>query len=264
MNTKDPSPRKLGEALTRGMLLDAFVFVTNVFLMRLLVGRFVDVVHDAKGGALLSRFSLTAFFTSLLFLAPIGAFLSRWHFHERRGRAPSESGMLSGCLFNPLIYFGVTVVVFSVSAGLILRFVFGIEELSDAGRAVLVIVGLLFVGLHTFVVFRYFSPPSPPTTPFMLSPMSGMIGDICIFTNMLFFQLLWSTLAMGFRRPMNGSDVFTNLLAVSFGALLIYFPPRIFYLAEDIRKTRTWFFIVLANLPVVYLAVFGSSHGLKF
>jgi hypothetical protein len=81
---------------------------------------------------------------------------------------------------------------------------------------------------------------------------------------MLLFQILWNTLALGFRRPMDGYDLFTNLLAVTFGALLMYFPPRIFYLAEDIKRRKTWFFIILANSPVIYRAIFGSGHALKF
>ena len=41
---------------------------------------------------------------------------------------------------------------------------------------------------------------------------------------------------------MDGYDLFTNLLAVGFGGLLMYFPPRIFYLAEDIKKPKTLVF----------------------
>ena len=264
MNSDNSTPHSPFELITRGLVLDLFVFVVNAFLMGLLVERFVDVIQDAKNGDSISRSTLTAFFTSLVFLAPVGAFLSRWHFHNRRVPSSSDTSILGGCLFNPLIYFGVNVVIFSVSAGLILRVVFGIGELSVGGRTVLILVGLLVVALHTFFVFRYFSPPSPPKTAFMCSPISGVIGDICIFTNMLFYQLLWNTLAMGFRRPANGFDLFTNLLVVTFGALLIYFPPRIFYLAEDIRFPRTWLFIVLANVPIIYRAVFGSGHVLKF
>jgi hypothetical protein len=259
----DAEPRSKLQ-ISRGLVLDIFVFVVNVFLMRLLVEHFVDLTRDARDGDSLSQLILTIFFISLLVLAPAGAFLARWHFHQRRDAAPTNMDGLAGCLFNPLIYFGVVVILINVSAGLTLYFLFGINNLVVGWRIALVVVGLSLAALHTFFVYRYFSPPSPPRTAFMRSPISGLIGDICIFTNMLFFQLLWNTLAMGFRRPMNGSDLFTNLLAVMIGSLLIYFPPRIFYLAEDIKRPRTWFFIVLANIPVIYRAMFGSGHVLKF
>ena len=259
----DTEPRSKLQ-ISRGLVLDIFVFVVNLFLMRLLVERFVGLIRDSRDGDSLSQATITIFFISLLVLAPAGAFLARWHFHQRRDATPVSMDGVAGCLFNPLIYFGVVVFVINVSAGLTLYFLFGTNDLVTGWQIALVVVGLSVAALHTFFVYRYFSPPSPPQTAFMLSPISGTIGDICIFTNMLFFQLLWNTLAMGFRRPMNGSDLFTNLLAVMIGSLLIYFPPRIFYLAEDIRKPRTWCFIILANVPVIYRAVVGSGHVIKF
>jgi hypothetical protein len=259
----DAEPRSKLQ-ISRGLILDVFVFVVNVSLMRLLVEYFVSLIYDARDGDALSQLAITIFFISLLVLAPVGAFLGRWHFHQRRDAAPVSMESFAGCLFNPLIYFGVVVIIINASAGLTLYFLFGTNDLAVGWRIALVVVGLSLAALHTFFVYRYFSPPSPPQTAFMLDPISALISDICIFTNMLFFQLLWNTLAMGFRRPMNGADLFTNLLAATIGGLLIYFPPRIFYLAEDIRKPRTWFFIILANFPVIYRAVVGSGHVLKF
>jgi hypothetical protein len=259
----DTEPRSKLQ-ISRGLILDMFVFVVNLFLMRLLVEHFVGLVRDARDGDKVSQFAITIFFISLLVLAPAGAYLARWHFHQRHGVALITIDGLAGCLFSPFIYFGVVVILINVSAGLTLHFLFGTDDLAVGGRITLVVVGLSLAALHTFFVYRYFSPPAPPQTAFMLGPISGLGGDICIFTNMLFFQLLWNTLAMGFSRPVNGSDLFTNLLAAMIGSLLIYFPPRIFYLAEDIKRPRTWFFIVLANIPVIYRAMFGSGHVLKF
>ena len=263
MNTENLSSHfAVAQRISRGWILDIFVFIVNLFLMRLLVEYFVDVVYAAKKGDPLSLFTITVFFTSLLILAPVGSFLSRWHFNERRESAGINCA--GGCLFNPLIYFGVVVIIFSVSTGLTTHLIFGTDDLGEAWRIALIVVGLSFAALHTFVVYRYFSPGPRPRNAFLLSPLSGLIGDTCIFVNMLFFQILWNTLALGFRRPMDGYDLFTNLLAVTFGGLLMYFPPRIFYLAEDIKKPKTWFFIVLANVPVIYRAVFGSGHAIKF
>jgi hypothetical protein len=263
MNIENPSSHfSVAQLVSRGWILDIFVFIVNLFLMRLLVEYFLDVVYAAKKGDSLSVFTITVFLASLLVLAPVGSFLSRWHFNERRESVGANSA--GGCLFNPLIYFGVVVIIFSVSTGLTTHLIFGTSDLGEAWRIALIVVGLSFAALHTFVVYRYFSPGPRPRSAFLLSPLSGLIGDICIFVNMLFFQILWNTLALGFRRPMDGYDLFTNLLAVIFGGLLMYFPPRIFYLAEDIKKPRTWFFIIFANLPVIYRAMFGSGHALNF
>jgi hypothetical protein len=45
-----------------------------------------------------------------------------------------------------------------------------------------------------------------------------------------------------------------------FLALLIYFPPRMFYLAEDIHRRRTWFTMLLANSPVIFKVLIGSNN----
>jgi hypothetical protein len=42
-----------------------------------------------------------------------------------------------------------------------------------------------------------------------------------------------------------------------FVALLIYLPPRVFYLAEDIYRPTAWATIVLANSPVILRVLFG-------
>ena len=42
-------------------------------------------------------------------------------------------------------------------------------------------------------------------------------------------------------------------------ALIVYFPPRIFYLAEDAKRPRVWLTMLLANLPVIYRVVIGHS-----
>ena len=49
-----------------------------------------------------------------------------------------------------------------------------------------------------------------------------------------------------------------------FLALLLYFPPRMFYLAEDIGRPRTWATILIANSPVIARMVFGSPAGMPW
>jgi len=40
--------------------------------------------------------------------------------------------------------------------------------------------------------------------------------------------------------------------------MLIYFPPRIFYLREDINRPRAWLTIGLANLPLITRLLLGA------
>jgi hypothetical protein len=250
----------------RGLLLDLFVFVVNTFLMGILVRQFYEIVISAKQGDESAVFVILLYFISMLVLAPTGAFLKRWHYSERQSAANSDRVEIGdGCLFNPLIYFGLIAVLSGAVGALFFHFIYGAATPPAAAQTVLIIAGLALAVAHTVFVYRYFSPPSRvPRTEFMRGPMSDLIGDICIFLNMLLYQVLWNMLALGFERPKSGADILTDLLALGIGSLLIYFPPRIFYLAEDIRRPWTWLFIVLANLPVIYRAIFGNFHAFRF
>ena len=86
------------------------------------------------------------------------------------------------------------------------------------------------------------------------------IGDACLFANMLLFQLIWNLVSFaGLGAPSGVVDAVARLLILCFLALLLYFPPRMFYLIEDAGKARTWVMILVANAPVMARLLFGSS-----
>ena len=87
------------------------------------------------------------------------------------------------------------------------------------------------------------------------------MGDICIFLNMILFQVAWNLLAFAsLGRPSGPLEFFGRLFFLCFIALLIYFPPRMFYLAEDISRGRTWLTMLLANSPVIVRVLIGSNE----
>jgi hypothetical protein len=261
-NTK-PRLSDLFKRSNRGLLLDIVVFILNLFLMQLLVKYFLDVAGQAAAGDELAGFVIFLFCVSLFVLPPAGAVLKRWHFHERlKGKKPTESA-LSGCLFNPIFYFCLTAVIFSAVNAFILQYFY---RNGDPGAAIFVssiFIGLTLMVVHTWLVYRYFTPPKhPPASAFLRSPLSEHIGDICLFVNMLFFQIIWNLLSFsGLPRPSGQFDVLARIFALCFIALLLYFPPRMFYLADDISKRRTWLTILLANSPIIFRVVVGTDAG---
>lgn len=248
----------------RGILLDIVVFIVSAFLMQMLMTQVLKIARAAYNGDLAATVAVFLYSLSFLVLAPVGAFLKRWHFHQRK----AESGEIepNGCLFNPLIYYCVMVVIYSIINALVFQYFFGDDRDEQGGLFVgSIIFGMIAVAIHTWLVYRYFSPPDRiPRTAFMRGPMSETIGDICIFVNMLFFQIIWNVISSAFTRPMVFWDIVGNLIALLFGSIILYFPPRMIYLAEDIKKRRTWFFILLANSPLIYHAIFGGGHRLHF
>jgi hypothetical protein len=248
----------------RGLLLDLTVFIANLFLMRMLLARFIAVAGAASEGNFLAGVIMFLFVLGLFILPPLGATLKRWHFHERLradGKSVKDDGVAFGCLFNPIFYLCLNFVIFAAINAFVIQYMFGS---SDPGAGIFVssiLFGMVWCIVNTWLVYRYFSPPKhPPVSAFMRAPRSEIVGDICIFLNMLFFQLIWNMLSFADLPRASGIvDIIARLFILCFLALLIYFPPRIFYLADDIRKRRTWVMMLLANSPIIIRVLIGVS-----
>lgn len=258
--TKRPAVAALAERDNRGLLLDLLVLFVNLAGMAVLSDAFRGVVRRAAGDDPAAMTALFGYSLALFLLAPIGATLKRWHFHRGREGRPAPDA-LGGCLFNPIVYFCLVVVVFAAVNAFIMQRVFGNREPGGAVFVPAMVLGLALIITHTVLVYRYFSPPrQPPRSAFMRGPVSEVLGDAALFTNMLLFQLIWNALSFtGIGAPSGLAELLGRLLVFAFLALLLYFPPRMFYLADDIRRPLTWLTMVLANAPAVWRLVFGSG-----
>ena len=260
------SPPNILAKENRGLLLDIVVFVLNILLMRWLTGYFLQLVHLANGDERLAQFMLTGMCLSMWVLPAAGGVMKRWHFHQRLkadGKKVDWEEGAAGCLFNPIFYFCLNLVLMSAIVAGLGTFLFG-NQVSDNGA---IFVPLIFFGLfctiaQTYLIYRYFSvPQKPPRSEFLQHPESELLGDICIFVNMILFQIIWNTLTFaGLGRPSGPLEFFGRLFFLCFLAMLIYFPPRMFYLVEDINRGRTWAMMFLANSPVIIRVLIGTKE----
>lgn len=250
----------------RGMLLDIVIFVANLLLMRKLTRLFIEIFGEVSAENPLAKLVLGFVCLAMFILPVLGAVLKRWHFHQRlkaEGKTvESENTVLSGCLFNPLFYFCLNLVIMSAIITGLGEQLLG-KNLVNNGPVFIIsiFIGLGVTIVQTFLIYQYFSPPkNPPRQKFLREPQSETLGDICIFLNMIFFQVAWNLLTFApLGRVSSFIDFAGRLFFLSFVALLIYFPPRIFYLAEDINRPRTWLTMLLANSPVIVRILFGTS-----
>jgi hypothetical protein len=166
---------------------------------------------------------------------------------------------VAGCVFNPIFYFCLVVVIFAAINAFVLQHAFDGREPSGTVFVSSIFLGLALVILHTWLTYRYFSPlRKPPRSAFLRSPVSELLGDGFLFTNMLLFQLIWNLFSfVGLGAPGSIVEGIGRLGILVFLGLLLYFPPRMFYLVEDIGKRRTWVMILLANAPVLVRVLFG-------
>lgn len=254
------------------MLFDIIVFLVNLSLMPLLAPAFTNIARDAYHGNRLSQVLVFLFFALLFTLQPFGANFKRWQFHQRRRAGRRRKRSLDGfvftfkdsiffaVLFNPLLYFTVLVFTSMVIISFTNELIIG-KNISDDDSLfiVFVLVGFLISVVHSLAVYRYFtSPTKEPKTKVFYGPSSGFIGDILLFVNIILFQILWNIVGQIPAQSMTTlGDYMVRTFFLVCMALLIYFPSRIFYSAEDIRKPLAWFTILLANSPLIIRFIYS-------
>lgn len=243
-----------------GFALDLFVFLINLGAVSFLTRLVSDMVVRAANGETGAQSSLMIVTSSLLVLAPMGAVLKRWHAHQSPGLKDASD---NGCLFSPVFYFCLIAVVFATVNAFVMQAVYGRREPPEGVFVGAGLGGFLLIVVHTILVYRYFSKPgSPPRWTFLRSRAAAYLGDFCFFANMLVFQLFWNLLSgIDLPRPTGFLDFVFRFLVLVFLALLVYFPPRMFYLAQDLGKRWTWPSILMANSPVIVRVLFGGGNG---
>ena len=249
----------------RGLLLDIVVFVLNIFLMQRLTRAFIDLFALVSAEQPLAQLALSLVCVAMYVLPVAGSILVRRHFHQRlkqEGKTLDENA-LAGCLFNPIFYLSLNFVIMSAIVAGFGTILLG-DRLMDDGSIFLPLIlgGMILTILQTYLIYRYFTPPKkPPRFEFLQRPESELLGDVCIFTNMILFQVAWNLLTFApFGRPSGPAEFVGRLFFLCLIALLVYFPPRLFYLAEDIDRGRTWLMMLLANSPVIVRLLIGTKQ----
>ena len=140
---------------------------------------------------------------------------------------------------------------------------------SERVEKLVVSAAFVFPVLSGLVIFTYFrGPKKPPHWKFLMTPQSEALGDLCMFLNVICFQMLFSVYVSSphfwnalhkITRQSSGEffpGLSGRLYVAGIAALLAYFPPRIFYLVIDQHRKITWLMMLLANLPLILAIVF--------
>jgi hypothetical protein len=256
--------KKLFERANRGILLDVVVFIVNVVSMTILSRQLASLFHEAKT----DRFALAAvavFFLGLAFLQPIGAILKRRGAHRRKPELHQVPQ--AGCVFLPA-YFLTQLIFLIISSRMIVDLLLGKgygPPKGDFTRMPGVYFPYFLFGLpglaiiNTFILWFYFRSPNHQSLfEFLESPQAETLGDVILFLNMICYLAYWGMVMA--RLPNNHPTISVRLILFAFLALLIYFPPRLLYLAEDYKRPVVWLTMVLANSPVLLRILFVASE----
>ena len=174
-----------------------------------------------------------------------------------------SSNPVAGCLFNPIFYFCFSLVLASVVFMFLANLLFGKAANNPEIFIPMVVGSLITCVVLTILVYRYFVPPKKePKSEFLRDPWSEQLGDLFLLTNMLLFQIVWNVVGqIPFDRVSSFTDFAGRLFFLTFVAVLVYFPPRIFFLAEDFNRPITWMTMLLANSPLIIRVVIGSDSS---
>jgi hypothetical protein len=241
----------------RGVVLDLVVFLVGLLLVRALAIPANTLVHAASEDAH-AKLAIGLFFALLVLVQPVGPVLRRWSFHQRNAFDP-DSG--AGCLlFWFMFVYLAMMFALCCAAAVALGEVFSTGE---GAAIVLVLAGFVWSTITVGLVYRYFmKPKTTPRWTFLTTPAAEHLGDAFIYLNVIGFQIVWAILTASgwFRelvtgtplgRPGSLTDIVGRLVAIAAFALVLYLPPRIFYLAEDKHRALTGATMLLANLPLI-------------
>ena len=259
--------KRLFEQANRGILLDLIVFLVNVVLMAVLSRQLANLFHQANTDRAntdrLAQAAVALFCLGLAFLQPVGAILRRRRAHQRK---PDLDHVPLGRVFLPA-YFLTQLVFLIGGSGQIVDLLMGKGNSGQSADYFGLPSGLftlLFLGIpalaiaNTFVFYFYFQPPThQPLLRFLDSPQAELLGDACLFLNMIGYQAFWGLLMADL--PNDYPTIVGRVSMFAFAALLIYFPPRLFYLAEDGKRPVVWLTMLLANSPVLLRILFVAS-----
>lgn len=267
--------KSIFERRNRGIMLDLVVFVVNLILfetLRRLATSLVGIAETDKS----AQIAICLFLIGLFFLQPLIPILKRWSFHRQcafdtdNPQYKTAQVMLA---FYKLFYFAMLVGV-SWAALFLLIAVTGFFSGEIAGGMMLLAAIALSLAI-TKTVFDYFRvPKKEPRWRFLTTPQAELLGDICLFLNVICFQILWcvytgsqqfweqfySTTHLKSGNSFNA--MMERLWIFAIIALLVYFPPRIFYLVMDQHRITTWLMMLLANSPLIFGIVFFTPATL--
>ena len=250
----------------RGILFDLFFFVINLLLMPFLTSAFIAVGRSAAAGNRLYILFLVVFFGAMYVIQPYGALFKRWSFHQRRRagrrRKKNTDGVIFNftddgawsLIFNPIVYFLSLFFIASMIITYLNQLITGrFFADDDPYFIVLILLGFLCSVVHAISFYKYFlSPKKEPKKKILASSFSEPLGDVLLFVNIFMFQLLWNIVGqIPFEKSPDAGGFALRIVFLFFVGLLMYYPARIFYAAEDIRNPLAWCTIALANMPLI-------------
>jgi hypothetical protein len=244
----------------RGLLFDVVIFLLNVFLFGELTGRLRELIELAKADDYYAKLTVTFFIYGLCILPGLAAIL-KFLFSPRR--SPGHYTELWDEMFKNVLAFilvgqSVAMLLFLLVAGenqAELRELPGNTAFWDHLLTPLFYLALIMAITAPAFIYLYFSLSQLKfLAKFAKLLKLEILGDLVIFLNLILYQAFWGILAADLTKDFG--NIPGRISTLAFTVVVIYLPPRIFFLAEDAHRPLAWLTIGLANLPLILRVVF--------
>ncbi|MEO6391236.1 MAG: hypothetical protein ABIP75_05235 [Pyrinomonadaceae bacterium] len=252
----------------RGLMLDIAVFVFSLTLFHLL-GRISRSFLDQAETDGTAKLLIGLFFVGLLLLQPWGPLLKRRSFHARHPGFGTGPENLAGCWIAVLVFCYLIMMMIVAGAASTM-----VTEVVLSGGETIGVLGF-FAGLACAIVnvgffVRFFLPPKKLSRwAFLNSTRAEGIGDISIFLNVIMLQIVWGAVMSSaifwevvIKTPLGPPNSLTAILGrfivIGGVALMVYIPPRVFFLIEQKHRRIAWLTMTIANLPIILRALFAT------
>lgn len=253
---KNFDPTIVVSGRNRGIVLDCIVFCVNLFLMSDLSTRLNDEIgigpgraNDAQALGIMAGYCLLA-----CTLPATGAFLKYIsgsqkhtpHFYRKTWGKQFNSMMIIVLIFQFL-----SQVVFFIAGYVYQTKLYAIMQGGGLSLAlkILIPLSILFIIANPILVRMNFVKNRLTLLSGFTRGLVEFIADICLFANMILFQIFWGIFMADLTQDWGG--ILERVLALAITSLLLYFPPRFIYLAEDGHRPIAWLTMLLANTPII-------------
>jgi hypothetical protein len=261
---KNIDPTAVVAGRNRGIVLDVVVFIINLFLMSDVSGRlndFIGVGRDRPNDA--RAMGIMATYCALACLLPAsGAFLKYIsgsqkhtpHFY-RKTWAKQFFSMMTIILIVQILVQAVFLIAEYNYQRRLLAFMPDATGLSLL-LTVIMVVSVLFILANPVFVRLNFTKNRRHYLSGFVRDVVEFLGDSCLFINMILFQIFWGIFMADLTQDWGG--ILERVLALALTSLLLYFPPRLIYLAEDGHRGIAWVTMIMANIPIIIRVIIAD------
>lgn len=258
--------RSLGDPRYQGWWADLLVFITTLVAFHLLGMLSREFVLRAEADST-AKLAIGLFFLAILLLQPWGPWLKRRGFHQRHPGFGQAKDSLAGCgvAFIAFFYLIAMIIVAGAGSTMVSEVLFTGNSGGSVGVAAFLVGVVWAVGCAVAFV-RFFLPPRKPAGSFLASPRAEAIADLSIYLNLILLQLVWGAVMASklfwdvvintpLGKPNSASAIIGRFIMVAVVALMVYLPPRIFFLVEQRRRRLALVSMLVANLPIILKAL---------